>query len=70
MYRNTAKEWVDESVIHEHMAYKAVFDLLKNSSSKDPEKIYRRIRGGSDIFTLYKYVKEAILMLKVQKTSP
>ncbi len=70
MYRNRNREWVDESVIREHMAYKSVFGLLENSSSEESAEIYRRIRAGSDIFTLHKYVQEALLVMKVQEGSP
>jgi hypothetical protein len=39
VYRSTDKEWVDESVIREHMACKAVFDLLKIRRAKSRRKI-------------------------------
>ncbi len=70
MYRNRDREWVDVSVIREHLAYKAVFDLLSNSSSEESAEIYRRIRAGSDIFAMYKYLEKDVLVTKVQNRPP
>ena len=55
---------MDENFIREYMVFKIVFDLLKKLSCKGSEEFYRRIRAGSDIFALYKYVKEATFILK------